>query len=162
VLAVALLAEPDVLLLDEPTVGLDPLAAHDVSDYLRRAMHADGRTTLLCTHNMAEAEALCDDVIILRDGRVLVDAPLAELRQRARPRLRLRARQGAQALIAALGERPAVTEADDAVLAEVTDPLAEAPDLLRHLLGVGLDVYACEPVQLGLEELFLNLVRGGP
>jgi ABC-2 type transport system ATP-binding protein len=166
VLAVALLAEPDVLLLDEPTVGLDPLAAHDVSEFLREAMHAAGRTTLLCTHNMAEAEALCDDVIILRDGRVLVHAPLAELRQRTRPRLRLRARQGREPLLAALRERhvaATVAEdgpaAQDTVLAEVADPQAVAPDLLRHLLAAGIDVYACEPVQQGLEEVFFDLVR---
>ena len=66
VLATALLSQPDVLLLDEPTVGLDPVAAHDVEAMLRDAMR--GRTTLLCTHDLAEAETLCDDVIILRDG----------------------------------------------------------------------------------------------
>src|SRR5205085_2287447 len=59
VVAAALLAEPDVLLLDEPTVGLDPLATHDVHQMLSQAMRTPGRTTLLCTHNLAEAEALC-------------------------------------------------------------------------------------------------------
>src|SRR5262245_33205580 len=73
-LAVALLPEPDVLLLDEPTVGLDPVASHDVHVFLQQA--TQGRTTLLCTHNLAEAEALCDQVIILRGGRVLVHESL--------------------------------------------------------------------------------------
>jgi ABC-2 type transport system ATP-binding protein len=78
-----------VLLLDEPTAGLDPVAAHDVLGYVREAM--DGRTTLLCTHNLAEAEALCDDVVILRGGKVLVHTSLAEFRARARPSLRIAA-----------------------------------------------------------------------
>ncbi|HEV7665642.1 MAG TPA: ABC transporter ATP-binding protein [Chloroflexota bacterium] len=159
VLAVALLAEPDVLLLDEPTVGLDPLAAHDVHEFLRQAMHQTGRTTLLCTHNMAEAEALCEDVIILRDGRILVDAPLKDLRRRVRPRLRLRARQGDEALLAALGDTAAAADAEGGVTVDVADPQLEAPPLLRRLLGQGLDIYACEPLQPGLEALFLDLVR---
>lgn len=162
VLAVALLAEPEVLLLDEPTVGLDPIAANDVHEFLRVAMHDAGRTTLLCTHNMAEAEMLCDAVIILRDGRVLVDAPLAELRRRARPRLRLRARQGASMLrgaLTALGRAVEADGADDGALVEVGDAAVDAPDLLRRLLADGVDVYACEPLQPGLEALFLELVR---
>jgi ABC-2 type transport system ATP-binding protein len=80
-LAAALLSEPDVLLLDEPTVGLDPVAARDVHAFLRDAMR--GRTTLLCTHNLAEAETLCEEVVILRDGKVLVHSSLAELRKRS-------------------------------------------------------------------------------
>ena len=83
VLAAALLGEPDVLLLDEPTVGLDPVAQHDVLAFLREAMQRDDRTTLLCTHNLAEAEALCQEVIILRHGKVRIQASLARA---ARPR----------------------------------------------------------------------------
>ncbi len=162
VLAVALLAEPDLLLLDEPTVGLDPVAAHDVHAFLREAM--EGRTTLLCTHNLAEAEALCDEVVILRDGKVLVHAPLAELRRRVQPQVRLAARQGRQALAQALTRRglgPTPDRANDGgVLVAIPDPRADAPDLLRGLLADGLDVYECQPVQATLESLFLDVVRG--
>ena len=164
VLAVALLAEPELLLLDEPTVGLDPLATHDVHEFLGQAMSSAGRTTLLCTHNLAEAEALCDDVIILRAGHVLVHAPLADLRRRSRPRLRLRASQGRNALLAALQRREiqvaAADEHQDGVIALVDDPTAQAPQLLRSLLGDGLDIFACEPLEVGLEDVFLDLVRG--
>jgi ABC-2 type transport system ATP-binding protein len=163
VVAAALLADPEVLLLDEPTVGLDPLATHDVHQMLARAMHTPGRTTLLCTHNLAEAEALCDNVVILRDGHVLVHAPLATLRQRTQPRIRLRARQGQTALLAALAAMELATardaDTDDGVLITLADPPEDAPAVLRHLLGVGLDVYACEPLDPGLEAVFLDLVR---
>jgi ABC-2 type transport system ATP-binding protein len=161
VLAMALLSEPEVLLLDEPTVGLDPLAAHDIHAFLRESMR--DRTTLLCTHNLAEAEALCDEVIILRSGRVLVHAPLAELRRRARSRVRLRARQGATVLLSALRARELETWVDDdAVLAFVDDVQGRLPDLLRGLLADGLDVFACEPLQPTLESLFLEAVRDSP
>jgi len=161
VLASALLAEPDVLLLDEPTVGLDPIATHDVHAFLTQAMHRTGRTTLLCTHNLAEAEALCDDVIILRGGRILVHAPLSELRRRTRPQRRLAARQGPGPLSEALRQRGLEARPDGAsVLVNVEDGQAEAPNLLRGLLADGLEIYSCEPVQQSLESLFLDLVRG--
>ncbi|HET7421288.1 MAG TPA: ABC transporter ATP-binding protein [Candidatus Dormibacteraeota bacterium] len=160
VLAAALLSEPEVLLLDEPTVGLDPIAAHDVHEFLREAMH--DRTTLLCTHNLAEAEALCDDVVILRDGKVLVHSSLADLRQRSKPRLMLAARQGAERLLQAMQDLVPDARAmpeDGTVAVTVDDPEVEAPGLLRRLLAQGLDVYRCQPVRPTLEDLFIQLVN---
>ena len=157
VVAAALLSEPEVLLLDEPTVGLDPIAAREVHNYLRTAMK--GRTTLLCTHNLTEAEALCDDVIILRAGEVLLHQPLATLRERQKPRTRLVARQGAEALAKAVrAHGHEATAEDDGVIALI-DARTEAPALLRALLSDGIDVYECRPLAATLEELFLEAVR---
>lgn len=153
VLAAALVAEPEVLLLDEPTVGLDPVAAHDVHQYLKRFMR--GRTALLCTHNLAEAEALCDQVVILNEGRVILQGGIEDLRRRQRPRLRLAARQGIEALQSALNGA-AVEVEGDAVLVEVTDPRSDAPELLARLLAGGVEVYECTPVQPTLHDLFLE------
>jgi ABC-2 type transport system ATP-binding protein len=159
VLAGALLCEPDLLLLDEPTVGLDPVAASDVCNLLRNAMR--GRTTLLCTHNLAEAEALCDEVVILRGGKVLVHAPLADLRLQTLPQLQLAARQGAVMLGAALRERgldPSVVNGDVMVI-----PRPDGKDgvaaLVRSLITDGLDVYESHSIAVSLEDMFLDLVR---
>jgi ABC-2 type transport system ATP-binding protein len=163
VLAAALLADPDLLLLDEPTVGLDPVAAHDVHAFLRDSIQQTGRTTLLCTHNLAEAEALCQEVIILRDGRVLVHAPLAELRRRARPQVRLEARQEQATLVDALRRRELDARPEPegrGVLVALDHAPAHVPDLLRGLLADGVDVFACQPLQPTLESLFLDVVRG--
>jgi ABC-2 type transport system ATP-binding protein len=158
VLAAALLSEPDLLLLDEPTVGLDPVAAHEVHAYLRTAM--TGRTTLLCTHNLAEAEALCDDVIILRSGRVLLHDTLDALRSRQKPSARLAALQGSEALFAALRALGvAGTVNDDGGVLVPIDARSEAPALLRTLLARGIDVYECTPVTVSLEDMFLEEVR---
>jgi len=159
-LAAALLAEPDVLLLDEPTVGLDPVAAHDVHQMLREIMV--DRTTLLCTHNLAEAEALCDEVVILRGGRVLLHERLTVLRRRTSPYLVLRARQGGEALAAALtmqGHEASVL--DGAVRVALPDPQDAAPQLLRGLLNAGFDVYECRPGHASLEDLFLEAMSAG-
>ena len=159
VLAGALLCAPDLLLLDEPTVGLDPVAASDVHAMLRTAM--PGRTTLLCTHNLAEAEALCDEVVILRRGKVLVHAPLADLRRQTRPQLQLAARQGAMKLAAALRERgldPSTANGDLVVI-----PRPDGDDgiaaLVRSLITDGLDVYESHSIAASLEDMFLDLVR---
>jgi ABC-2 type transport system ATP-binding protein len=156
VVASALLSAPDLLLLDEPTVGLDPVAAHEVHALLQQAMV--GRTTLLCTHNLAEAEALCDEVVILRNGEVLLHEPLATLRRRQRPRTRLAALQPVEALAAAVRARGLEPQIDDGAVIVAIDAKSEAPALLRLLLDSGLDVYECRPLAPTLEELFLQVV----
>jgi ABC-2 type transport system ATP-binding protein len=78
-LARALLHEPKVLFLDEPTAGLDPEAAHQVTQLIGQLSHQSGRTVFLCTHNLDEAQRLCDRVAVLRQGRVLALGTLAEL-----------------------------------------------------------------------------------
>jgi ABC-2 type transport system ATP-binding protein len=77
-LAVArgLLGEPEVLLLDEPTLGLDPVGARDLRAFLRDEMiHAAGRTAVLCTNDPTEARALADRVLFLEGGRLVGEAP---------------------------------------------------------------------------------------
>jgi len=156
VVAAALLSEPELLLLDEPSVGLDPVAAREVHGYLQEAMK--GRTTLLCTHNLAEAEALCDDVIILRAGEVLLHEPLAALRQRQRPRTRLAALQPAETLLERVRARGHVASVEDGGVIALIDAQKDAPGLLRSLLGEGIEVYECRPLSATLEELFLEAV----
>ncbi len=159
VLAAALLSEPELLLLDEPTVGLDPVAAHELHDFLRRVMA--GRTTLLSTHDLAEAEALCDEVVILLRGTVRLHQPLAALRERVAPRTRLVARQPVEMLAAAVRARGLAATVQDGGVLVTLDAKAGAPALLRALLADAVDVYECRPIQPTLEELFLDAVGEG-
>ncbi|MBI4319908.1 MAG: ABC transporter ATP-binding protein [Chloroflexi bacterium] len=157
-LAAALLAEPDLLLLDEPTAGLDPIAARDTHEFLRRMM--ESRTTLLCTHNLAEAEALCNSVIILRAGKVLLHEKIDALRRRFPRRVFLAARQGPDALatqILRMGR--AIGTDQQGVWITVTEPELELPALLRELLISGLDVYESHVVEPSLEGMFLELMQ---
>ena len=79
-LATALLREPDVLVLDEPTVGLDPVLRHELWD-LFRGFAAQGKTVLVSSHVMDEA-GRCDDLVLLRDGALVATGTPAELRER--------------------------------------------------------------------------------
>jgi ABC-2 type transport system ATP-binding protein len=81
-LARALLTSPSLLLLDEPTTGLDPRSKREVQDFIRQVRRTHDTTTLLCTHDMDEAEALADRVGILHRGRLLALETPTELRRR--------------------------------------------------------------------------------
>src|SRR5690606_305740 len=78
-LARVLLPDPSVLLLDEPTSALDPVAARQVRDLLARLAREEHRTVVLCTHDLPEAEQLCDRVVVLEHGRVVADGSPAAL-----------------------------------------------------------------------------------
>ena len=159
-IAAAVLSEPEVLLLDEPTVGLDPLAVREVHAHLRTVMRE--RTVLLCTHNLAEAEALCDSALILRGGRVLLHERIETLRQRVRPSVLIQAAEGPERLLTTLTltlRREALREGDTVRVA-VTRPQEEVPALLRVLLGHGLSIYRAELLTPRLENLFVDIVGG--
>ena len=81
-LARALLTSPTLLLLDEPTTGLDPRSKREVQEFIRQVRHTHDTTTLLCTHDMAEADVLADRVGILHQGRLLALEEPAALRRR--------------------------------------------------------------------------------
>ncbi len=158
-LAAALMSEPELLILDEPSAGLDPIAARAMNASLKEASRE--RTTLLCTHNLDEAEDLCDSVVILWRGRVIVHERIADLRGKAQARLALRAAQGADRLREILSERghdPRLEE-DGALSIALEGGERGAPELLRTLLGDGIDVFECRIVRPTLEDLFHHYVE---
>jgi len=85
----ALMHRPDLLILDEPTAGLDPLMQQTLYAELRHAA-ADGRTILFSSHTLSEVEALCDRVAIIRAGRIIEDSTIADLKSRAFRRIEFR------------------------------------------------------------------------
>ncbi len=157
-LAVAMVADPDVLVLDDPTFGLDRDAAEDLHGYLRKAMHSC--TSLLCTHDEAEAEALCDTVIRLRTGRVVGQGTWDEVRGRTKPRIRVAARQGPDRLLSQLSLLGYEAEASEgAVLVRLAEPQEDTPDMLRKLLEAHIDVYECAPVRPSVERAAQGAAR---
>jgi ABC-2 type transport system ATP-binding protein len=157
--AAAVQPSPDLLLLDEPTVGLDPIAAAEIRQLLRTAM--DGPSVLMSTHNLREAEQLCDTVIILREGKVLVKERIEALRKQSSPRVFLGADGPPERLRHALHDRgiEATIEGREVWFAD-PEPRRITPALLRGLLSDGLDIYESRVVEPTLEDLFLEVVRG--
>ena len=113
----------------------------------------------MSTHNLAEAEELCETVIILRRGQVLIHEKIEDLRRQAAPHVHLGARQGIEALgraLDGLGLDWSPNESTIAVTME--DPQEATPKLLRALLESGIDVYECRIVPPTLEDLFVQVV----
>jgi len=78
-LAAALLNEPDLLILDEPTTGLDPVGQRDTRLLIRRLAQETGKTVFLSSHQLTEVEQICDQVAIIDQGRLVAQGPLAEV-----------------------------------------------------------------------------------
>lgn len=97
-LALALLNSPDLLILDEPTNGLDPAGIHEMRDLLRRMPNEHGVTVFLSSHLLGEVEQIADFVGIIREGRIVFQGPLAQLREGQSSRLMVGVQEREQAL----------------------------------------------------------------
>jgi ABC-2 type transport system ATP-binding protein len=82
-IARALFTTPSLLLLDEPTTGLDPKSKKQVQSYVSKINKENGITTILTTHDMSEAEALCDQLAIMKDGKIITQGTTDELKQKS-------------------------------------------------------------------------------
>lgn len=161
-LAAALLHDPDVLLLDEPTVGVDPQSRNAIFENIL-ALRRRGKTLLYTTHYMEEVERLCDRVVVVDHGRVVADDTLERLRRRPGALATLRIRLGsppAEGLVEALRSIPGIqaVEIEKSVLdLGVSDPVRSGAEVLGFLSGRGVPVlsYSAEPPNL--ETVFLEL-----
>jgi ABC-2 type transport system ATP-binding protein len=165
-LARALLHEPDVLFLDEPTSGLDPAATRLLHRLVRRLSREEGRTVVLCTHNLGEAETLCDRVAVLARGRLLACGTPAELSRRlvGRHELRVVVAPGQLDLARAVAERlpgMAVRAADDDTLVVAGGGADGAPALAAALVAAGIALHALVPVRATLADVYFALQPAG-
>jgi ABC-2 type transport system ATP-binding protein len=156
-LAAALVRRPRLLVLDEPTTGLDPAGMRDMRALVRR-LAGEGITVLLSSHLMGEVEALCNRVAILRGGRVRYEGDLAEVTGRSDGRYRLEATDADAALAvcrAAPGIRDVRPEGPAIAFAADRDAVA---GLTLALAAAGVGIHALVPAG-GLEELFFDLTE---
>ncbi len=157
--AAALLGDPDLLVLDEPTNGLDPAGMADMRALLVDVA-AGGQTVLLSSHLLAEVQEICDRVGIISGGRLLVESTVAELRGATGIRLVADPIDRALAVAMKVAGDDAV-EVDGPAL-RVSGPAAQAPELARALVGAGIDITELTPVERSLEDVFFDLTRTVP
>jgi ABC-2 type transport system ATP-binding protein len=159
-LARALIHEPRVLFLDEPTSGLDPEAAKLVRDFIAE-LRGQGRTIFLCTHNLDEADRLCDRIGIFKTKLVTVDSP-ANLRQRLYGRrVVIHLREAAPALAQAARGLDFVRDVqavDNKLVVALDEPEAQNPQLVRVLVGAGADIQFVGELRHSLEDIYLQLI----
>lgn len=160
-LARVLLPDPPVLLLDEPTGTLDPVAARQVRELLAALARERDRTLVLATHDLNEAELLCDRVVVLEHGRVVAEGSPSELAAR-HGTAGVRVDFGAGDVDRAL----ALLGADDDLAATPTGPglvtvrpvpRDRVPELLARLAAAGLTVYEARRLEPTLEDVYLAL-----
>ncbi len=154
-LAAALVAEPEMLILDEPMSGLDPVGRKEVRDLIY-AERDRGRTIFFSTHILSDVEAMCDRVAILREGKVVVSGAIRSLLRGDVLRTDIMLHGVSDELRAALGELE-VRLADRAgvVVVEIEGE-ANVRDVLRRALDAGAQVIEVQPRRETLEDLFLR------
>lgn len=160
-LARALLHDPPVLLLDEPTAGLDPEIRRTVRHLLESRREA-GCAILVSTHNLDEAERLADRVAVLQTQLLAIERPSDLRRRLTTGRLIVRtAGDPARYLDAARGLDPAAAVDGGALLVSLSNLEKETPALVRRLVAAGADIVEVRPEIPALEDVYLHLVGGG-
>ena len=159
-IACALVNDPRIMILDEPTLGLDVESARTVRDWIRRLSTEQGRTVLLTTHRLDLAEAVCDRVAIMRGGSLLVDMSVAELLgSYSAETYRITLDCPMDKLSAALGDLTAIESDGSTVISEIPTNQECLDSVLRRLMELDLPISKVELVKPSLEDIFVDIMR---
>lgn len=163
-LAQALIHDPEVLILDEPTIGLDPIQVLELRDLVRQ-LGAD-HTLLFSTHILSEAEQVCDNVVIINRGKIVANGAPAELRTTLSRGGRLLVRvdaTNAEAALSLIRELPGVDQVmidmDGIIVTPKSAELDPRPAIARAIIEKGWNLIELRPLAVNLEEIFLELTR---
>lgn len=158
----AMLHSPPLIFLDEPTTGLDPVAAAALRDELQEIVAREGVTVFLTTHNLVEAEKLCQQIGVIRQGKLLAVGHPDDLRTRAgSPRIEIVGRGFTPKLLDWLRSQPFVSSADingDQLRLTLLKQTSAAP-LVKILVQAGVEIEEVRKASATLEEVFLTLME---
>ncbi len=161
-IARTLIQDPPVLLFDEPTAALDPEAARSIRDYVQDLARGRGRTILLCTHNLPEAEQLCQRLSIVQAGRQRAEGTPGDLKARAGTTVVLRVAEHSPLLLenlASLVQLETVSPPSGMITYRTTDPDRANPAVIRAAVDAGVDVLALGEAANSLEQAYLTLIN---
>jgi ABC-2 type transport system ATP-binding protein len=162
-IARALLSDPSVLLMDEPTNSLDPLAASEIRRFAKEELVAlNGKTILWCTHNLKEAEEICSRLSIIHKGRVIASGSLDYMKSLISRESTYRVRVSPVSLttLHKMNVFPLnIVNTDGFMELEFKEKQENITSLLRHLLECAMQVYACDQKEVELEEIFEQLIK---
>lgn len=162
-LAQALLHQPEVLILDEPTIGLDPKQVVKFRELIRQI--GKDRTVLLSTHILPEVQQLCDRVLIINKGRIVTEDSPEQLQSRltGSQRVAVKVRGEVDELLPILSGIPSVINItpvnDNGFEFETLSGQDARPQVARAIIQAGFDLLELKPINLSLEEIFLQLTR---
>ena len=163
-LARALLHKPELIFLDEATSGLDPISAHHVNGLIERMARREGCTVFMCTHNLVEAQRLCDRVAILEHGRLVALGTAAELTRKYVRRLDVEievAEEQIEVALKVLRGLPQLVLGEPAqpngALVVTVNKRESIPDVLASLVQKQVRVYRMAPQEANLEMVYFTL-----
>lgn len=159
-IASALLGNPELLILDEPTNGLDPSGIHEIRDLIKSMPDQYGITVLISSHLLSEMDQMATKVGIISKGEMIFQDSIETLRNKAQSQIKLRVDNAEQAKNLLLGKGFVLKQADDALfLKDVRDH--NVAKVIRLLVQNGIGVYRVEEQRKSLEEIFLGLTDEG-
>lgn len=160
-IARALLHEPPLLFLDEPTSALDPEAAHLVREFIEE-LRKEGRTIFLCTHNLDEADRLCDRIGVFKTRLIVIDSPANLRTQLFERKVVFHLKNADDRLVASIGSLAFVKSCkkmDNKLVVALNEPEVHNPEIVRLLVGMGADVQFVGELKHSLEDVYLHLVE---
>ena len=160
-IARALIHEPKVLFLDEPTSGLDPESAKLVRDFVAE-LRGQGRTIFMCTHNLDEADRLCDRIAVFDTQLRVVDTPNGLRRQLYGRQVVFhlsRASEEDAALIRSMDFVEKVELVENKLVVSLPEPEIHNPEIVRQLVNAGAEIQFVGEVRHSLEDIYLQIVK---
>ena len=158
-LALALLREPKLLILDEPTNGLDPAGIHEMRNLIRTLPTEHGMTVFISSHLLSEVEQMATDVGIINSGKLLFQGSLAELQAQQLEQIVIETNRPEDAIQILNAAGWAATSKQDGRLVVAGHPTTKAAQINATLVHAGLDVLALHHIRPSLEEMFLNFTK---
>lgn len=155
-IAAALLNDPQVVILDEPTNGMDPMGIREMRKFIRDLAHVHGKTVFLTSHLLGEVQQTCDRVAIIHHGEILREAGIDELLAE-KPVLDAEV-SSAEKARAALQERWQVHDGENGLI-KIDATREDTPTIIRLLVENQVDIFSIAPHRESLEDVFLSLVE---